>query len=29
MSELRAEHLAKRYKSRPVVKDLSLRIGSS
>ena len=28
MSELRAEHLAKRYKSRPVVKDLSLRIGS-
>ncbi len=28
MSELRAEHLAKRYKSRPVVKDLSLRISS-
>lgn len=28
MSELRAEHLAKRYKSRPVVNDLSLRIGS-
>ena len=28
MSELRAEHLAKRYTSRPVVKDLSLRIGS-
>lgn len=28
MSELRAEHLAKSYKSRPVVKDLSLRIGS-
>lgn len=27
-SELRAEHLAKRYKSRAVVKDLSLRIGS-
>ena len=28
MSELRAEHLAKQYKSRPVIKDLSLRIGS-
>ncbi|MGE0114787.1 MAG: LPS export ABC transporter ATP-binding protein [Steroidobacteraceae bacterium] len=28
MSELRAERLAKSYKSRPVVKDLSLRIGS-
>lgn len=28
MSELRAEHLAKSYKSRLVVKDLSLRIGS-
>jgi len=28
MSELRAEHLAKRYKSRVVVNDLSLRIGS-
>jgi lipopolysaccharide export system ATP-binding protein len=28
MSELRAEHLAKQYKSRPVVKDLSLRVGS-
>ncbi len=28
ISELRAEHLAKSYKSRPVVKDLSLRIGS-
>jgi ABC-type cobalamin/Fe3+-siderophores transport system ATPase subunit len=28
MSELRAEHLAKRYKSRTVVKDLSLKIGS-
>jgi lipopolysaccharide export system ATP-binding protein len=28
MSELRAEHLAKRYKSRPVVNDLSLHIGS-
>lgn len=27
-SELRAEHLAKQYKSRVVVKDLSLRIGS-
>lgn len=27
-SELRAEHLAKRYKSRLVVNDLSLRIGS-
>lgn len=27
-SELRAEHLAKRYKSRAVVKDLSLHIGS-
>jgi lipopolysaccharide export system ATP-binding protein len=27
-SELRAEHLAKKYKSRPVVKDLSLTIGS-
>ncbi len=28
MSELRAEHLAKRYKSRTVVKDLSLKISS-
>ena len=28
MSELRAEHLAKKYKSRPVVIDLSLHIGS-
>ncbi|MGD9841466.1 MAG: LPS export ABC transporter ATP-binding protein [Steroidobacteraceae bacterium] len=28
MSELRAEHLAKKYKSRPVVDDLSLRISS-
>jgi lipopolysaccharide export system ATP-binding protein len=28
MSELRAEHLAKRYTSRTVVKDLSLRVGS-
>ena len=28
MSELRAEHLAKSYKSRAVVKDLSLKIGS-
>lgn len=28
MSELRAEHLAKSYKSRPVVKDLSLSIKS-
>jgi lipopolysaccharide export system ATP-binding protein len=27
-SQLRAEHLAKKYKSRPVVKDLSLSIGS-
>jgi lipopolysaccharide export system ATP-binding protein len=28
MSELRAEHLAKQYKSRPVIKDLSLSINS-
>ena len=28
MSELRAEHLAKQYKSRPVIKDLSLTIHS-
>ena len=28
MSELRAEHLAKQYKSRPVIKDLSLSIHS-